>query len=71
MRDGDIPHYVSFDWWSMGKRFDGAVREKRYASATGVLRRFADGLTDAQLGDVRGDILNALARGPGGMHRPF
>ena len=71
LRDESIPRYISFDWWSLGKRFDEAVREKRYASAAGELRRFADGLTYAQLEEARGGILKALAHGPGGMHQPF
>ena len=33
--------------------------------------RFAENLTDAELANRRGDILNTLARGPGDMHQPF
>ena len=63
VRGRDVPSYLSFDWWSMGKRFADAVREKRYISAAGVLGRFAEGLDYGVVAAERGSILKALASG--------
>ncbi len=63
VRGRDVPAYLSFDWWSMGKRFADTVREKRYIGAAGVLDRFAEGLNDGVVAAERGEIVKALADG--------
>lgn len=71
VRGRDVPGYLSFDWWSMGKRFADTVREKRYIGAAGVLGRFADGLNYEVVAAERGEIVNALVNGGRLVGRPI
>lgn len=65
IRGADVPHYLSFDWWDFGRQFAGSIYEKRHAHARTMLHRFACGLTDLGILDVRGEVIKSMLDGTG------